>query len=96
MLENKQAKTGYEVGSQMRPELLTVGEAATVLKITPAGVRWLIDTGRLKAVRTAKGMRLVRSGDLHRFSRQKLANSKNRTEKIRVHGISSPEIAGLK
>lgn len=45
-------------------KLLTVGEAARILRLSSGGVRWLVDTRRLKAVRTTGGIRLLRMRDV--------------------------------
>ena len=68
----------------MRPGLLTVGEAARVLKMSSGGVRWLVDTGRLKAVRTGGGLRLLRAGDVARFARERRGQANRRRADLGV------------
>ena len=55
----------------MRTPYLTPTETARVLGITSSGVRWLVDTRRLKAVRTPSGRRLIVARDLERLRRDR-------------------------
>ena len=50
---------------------LLVGEAAERLGITASGVRWLVDTGRIRSVRTPRGVRLCSSRDVERLRRER-------------------------
>jgi len=51
-----------------RPDpLLHPGEAGAYLGISASATRWLIDTGRLPAVLTASGHRLVRQSEVERL-----------------------------
>ena len=46
---------------------LLPGEAARRLGVTRSGVLWFADTGRLRAVRTPSGVRLLLARDVERF-----------------------------
>ena len=48
---------------------MQIGEIATELEVWDSGARWLIDTGRLPAQRTAHGQRIARRGDVLRYKR---------------------------
>ena len=50
---------------------LLPGEAATILRMTPSGVRWLADTGRVRSIRTATGRRLLSAVDVERLRRER-------------------------
>ena len=59
-------------------ELLTIGEAAMQLGVTPAGVRALERRGHLASVRTAGGYRRFRWGDiLHLAERKRLKTNRH-------------------
>jgi hypothetical protein len=45
-------------------------DAADYLHKTPSGVRWLIDTGRLRAARTPSGQRIVWQSELEKYAAQ--------------------------
>jgi excisionase family DNA binding protein len=49
-------------------------EVARILGISPTGVRWLVDTRRLRATRTPGGVRLISAADLERIKRERDAN----------------------
>jgi excisionase family DNA binding protein len=48
------------------PRWLTPSEAAQRLGMSASGVRWMVDTGRVRPIRTANGRRLVSLRDLDR------------------------------
>jgi len=48
--------------------LLTVADAARCLGVTPAHVRHLESTGKLRAVRTVSGVRIFTSEDVDRLA----------------------------
>jgi excisionase family DNA binding protein len=52
-------------------ELLSVGDAATILGISPDMVRVLHRQGRIQAFRTPRGMRLFRRADVERLARER-------------------------
>ncbi len=66
----------------MDTTLLLVGEAARILNLSAGGVRWLVDTGRLRAIRTGggRGLRLVRADDVARLARERQARAQARAE----------------
>ncbi len=64
----------------MHTRLLTTGEAARILNLSVGGVRWLIDTGRLKAVRTAGGLRLLQADDVTRLAQERQAQPTRRAK----------------
>jgi excisionase family DNA binding protein len=47
------------------------GEAAKHLGLSRSGVLWLVDTGRLRAVRTETGRRLISARDLERLRQER-------------------------
>lgn len=51
----------------MRVTYLTPTEAARMLGISRSGVLWLVDTRRLRAVRTPSGRRLISARDVYRL-----------------------------
>ena len=50
-------------------ELLSVGDAAAILKLSPDMVRVLERQGRLRAYRTPRGMRLFLKSDVEQLAR---------------------------
>jgi len=56
-------------------KLLTPAEAGRRLGMTPSGVRWLADVGRLKSLRTVGGYRLFREMDVEDLRRQRKRHS---------------------
>lgn len=56
-------------------ELLTPTEAGHVLGLSPDTVRVLCDKGRLPALRTMSGRRLVRRGDVERLAEERRRNA---------------------
>jgi excisionase family DNA binding protein len=59
---------GWPTG-RARDELLTVGDAAEILGLSVGMVRVLNANGQLACVRTPKGYRLFRRGDVERLAR---------------------------
>jgi excisionase family DNA binding protein len=57
----------------MRSEHCTPGEAAVLLGLTASGVRWLMDTRRLRGERTVGGRRLLRRTDVLRYKAKREA-----------------------
>lgn len=55
----------------MATAFMTPGEAAEPLGVTPSGVRFLVDVGRLRAVRTRSGRRLIDAADVARMARER-------------------------
>jgi len=54
------------------PELLlTTADAARILRVVPATVRWLERTGKLAAQRTASGVRLFKRSEVERVHRER-------------------------
>ncbi len=59
--------------------LLTPADAARILGITPATIRLMVATGKLKvAVRTEGGIRLFRRADIERLATQRAEQAKAR------------------
>jgi len=56
-------------GTQSNPDhdLLLAGEAARLAGVAPATVRWWTDVGKLPAITTPSGVRLIRRVDLKRL-----------------------------
>lgn len=52
-------------------DLMTTGEAARLLKLSPDMVRWLEREGRLPAQRTTNGVRLFRRSDVERLAAER-------------------------
>lgn len=48
-----------------------IGQAATMLRVSPDTVRRMVDDGRLRAVRSSGGQRLIDGASLARFSKPK-------------------------
>jgi excisionase family DNA binding protein len=53
-------------------ELLTVGDAAAILGLSPDMVRVLHRQGRLPALRTPRGNRLFKRKDVERLARERM------------------------
>lgn len=49
-------------------EIFTITDAARLLNISQAGVRYLVDKGELPVVRTARGLRLFNRRDVLRVA----------------------------
>ncbi len=59
--------------------LLTPADAARILGVTPATVRLMVQTGRLRvAVRTEGGIRLFRRAEIERLATQRAEQAKAR------------------
>jgi excisionase family DNA binding protein len=56
-------------------ELLSVGDAAVILGLSPDMVRVLHRQGRLQAFRTPRGVRLFRRSDVERLARERESQS---------------------
>jgi excisionase family DNA binding protein len=57
---------------ESRPDdLMTTGEAARLLDLSPDGVRWIEREGRLPAQRTTNGQRLFRRGDVEALAAER-------------------------
>jgi excisionase family DNA binding protein len=54
-----------------KAQYYTPAEAGEVLRLRPSTVRFLCDTRRLRAIRTASGRRLIPAGDLERLRRDR-------------------------
>ena len=66
-----------------RPDdLMTTGEAARLLRLSPDMVRWLEREGRLPAQRTTNGVRLFRRCEVERLA----------TERARSRGNKAPRL----
>jgi excisionase family DNA binding protein len=50
---------------------LLTSEAARILEVTPETVRLWADSGRLPAVKTARGVRLFEREDVERLARER-------------------------
>ncbi len=59
---------------------LLVGEAAARLGITPSGARWLVDTGRIRSLRTPTGVRLLSARDVERLADERERTSQQARE----------------
>ncbi len=57
------------------PELLSVGDAAVILGLSPDMVRVFHRQGHLPAFRTPRGLRLFRRCDVERLAREREAQS---------------------
>jgi excisionase family DNA binding protein len=68
-------------------DVVLTAEAARVLDVVPATVRWLEKTGRLKAERTSGGTRLFRRADV-------LALARERKERRSTPSAVVPAIVG--
>ena len=55
--------------------LLLTSDAAYILKVTPDTVRYLERTGRLRALKTSRGVRLFNREDVERLAREREARS---------------------
>ncbi|NTX04503.1 helix-turn-helix domain-containing protein [Myxococcus sp. CA051A] len=55
---------------------MTPSEAGHVLGLSPDTVRVLCDKGRLPALRTMSGRRLVRRGDVERLAEERQRNAR--------------------
>ena len=51
------------------PDYMTVGEVARELGVVGETVRWWTRTGRLSAIRTRSGLRLIDRRDVEAFAR---------------------------
>lgn len=49
----------------------TVGEAGEILGLRPSTVRFYVDTGRLRALRTPTGIRLIPARALRKFAEER-------------------------
>ena len=56
-------------------DLLSVGDAATILGLSPDMVRVLHRQGRLPAFRTPRGFRLFRRADVEKLAKERKARS---------------------
>lgn len=64
---------------EARPDdLMTTGEAARLLALSPDGVRWLERGGRLPARRTTNGVRLFRRGDVEDLAAERARAAQNK------------------
>lgn len=59
------------------PDYMTVGEVAKQLEVSPDTVRWWHRTGRLAAVRTCSGVRLIERRDVEQFAALRQRRSKS-------------------
>ncbi|MBI2817808.1 MAG: helix-turn-helix domain-containing protein [Acidobacteria bacterium] len=57
---------------------LTTSEAAKILRLTPASVRALERSGKMKALRTPSGVRIFRLEDVQRFLKDREAHREGR------------------
>ena len=48
-----------------------LGEAARDWKMSKSGARWFVDTGRVRAVRTPSGVRLIPASEVERVRRER-------------------------
>ena len=56
----------------MEEDLMTAGDAARIVGLTPAGVRWAAKDGRLQVARTTPGgVRLFDRVEVERFRRER-------------------------
>ena len=53
--------------------LILTGEASRILNVVPDTVRHLERTGRLRAVKTSRGVRLFDRSDVERLARERAA-----------------------
>ncbi|MBM3449872.1 MAG: helix-turn-helix domain-containing protein [Armatimonadetes bacterium] len=53
------------------PRWLLLGEAARMLDLSPTGLRWLCDVGRVPSFRTPGGVRLFREHEIERYRAQR-------------------------
>jgi len=58
-------------GASVMDDLLTVGDAARVLDLTPRYVQDLADHGRLPVLRTVRGTRLFKRSDVDRLEAER-------------------------
>ena len=58
-------------------DLMTTGEAARLLRLSPDMVRWLEREGRLPALRTTNGVRLFRRCDVERLATERARSGGN-------------------
>ena len=56
--------------------LIMVNEAAKILSRSPAAVRFYVAEGKLRALRTNRGVRLFRRRDVEKFARRLLGKEK--------------------
>jgi excisionase family DNA binding protein len=56
-----------------RDVLMTPAEAARLVEVTPARIRQMVDSGRLSAIRTGAGWRLLKRSDVERLARERAA-----------------------
>ena len=63
--------------------LLTVGEAARHLDLSPDGVRHLESTGQLTAQRTERGLRLFRLADVMKLVAKRAADGRGAERRSR-------------
>lgn len=52
-------------------ELLTVGDAAKTLLVSPDSVRLYAEQGKLRTLRTRNGVRLFRAVDVERLAKER-------------------------
>lgn len=64
----------------MRSNLLTVNDAAKILKRAPCTIIWYDKTGKLKAQRTRGGMRLFRLADVERLAANQSGDGQQKQE----------------
>lgn len=57
----------------MSDQILRTSDAAKLLGITPDGVRWLVEQGRLQSMRTPSGQHLFTHRDVQRLAAQRAA-----------------------
>jgi excisionase family DNA binding protein len=65
-------------GKGSMDDLLTVGDAARVLDVTPRYVQDLADRDRLPVMRTARGLRLFRRADVEKLAAERAKRPKRR------------------
>ncbi len=56
--------------------LITVGEAARILRVGEETVRRLADTGQLNASRTSTGLRIFERGEVERLAVERLTSKR--------------------
>ena len=62
----------------MKQEFLITSEAAKILERTPAMVRYLERTGKLKAHKTPSGVRIFEREEVERLAAERVARNKQR------------------
>jgi excisionase family DNA binding protein len=54
-----------------RDVLITPAEAARLIEVTPARIRQMVDSGRIPALRTGAGWRLLKRSDVERLAHER-------------------------